>query len=131
MISARKAVDHAYAPYSRYKVGAAILLDNGQIVQGNNQENAVYPLGLCAERVALFSAGTNFPEAKPLVLAITIASQNKPGFPCGSCRQAMVEFESRFDQKIKLLIDSKDDQVIVIDSVRDILPFSFDENNLD
>lgn len=131
MIAARKAVDTAYAPYSNYNVGAAVLLENGEIVPGNNQENAVFPLGLCAERVALFSAGTSFPNSRPIVLAVTIASDNKPGFPCGSCRQAMVEFENRFDHKMKLLIDSKDGQVITIDTVRDILPFSFDQSNLD
>lgn len=127
---ARKAVKTAYSPYSNYQVGASLLLENGEIVPGNNQENAVYPLGLCAERVALFNGGALYPDSKPKLMTLTIASENKPGFPCGSCRQALIEFEVRFNCDIPLLIESKDQEFIYFKSVKDILPFAFDQSNL-
>ena len=128
--SARKAVETAYSPYSNYQVGAAILMANGDIVQGNNQENAVYPLGLCAERVALFSMGVRYPETKPILMALTIASPNKPGFPCGSCRQSMVEFSHRYQCDLPLLIESTNDTFIYFEDARSLLPFTFDHMNL-
>ena len=86
--------DKAYAPYSKFKVGAAILLDNGEVVVGSNQENASYPSGLCAERTAVYYAGAKFPESKILKIAITARSLNqevtKPVPPCGACRQALI-----------------------------------------
>jgi cytidine deaminase len=88
---------NAYAPYSKFRVGAAILLDNGKIVLGSNQENAAYPSGLCAERVAIFQAGTIYPTAKIVMMAISAASDSKqtstPIPPCGSCRQSIAEYE--------------------------------------
>ncbi|MEL6558290.1 MAG: cytidine deaminase [Bacteroidota bacterium] len=130
MEAATNAVKTAYSPYSNYQVGAALFLENGEVVAGNNQENAVYPLGLCAERVALFNSGTLYPTVKPLLLALTVASENKPGFPCGSCRQALIEFELRFECEISILIESRNNEYIYFDSVKEILPFAFDQSNL-
>ena len=94
----------AYAPYSQFRVGAALLLDNGKIVLGSNQENAAYPSGLCAERVAIFHAGSVYPEAKILKMAITAASDNNqtkaPIPPCGSCRQSIAEYEIKQETPI-------------------------------
>ena len=94
----------AYAPYSRFRVGAALLLDNGKVVLGSNQENAAYPSGLCAERVAIFYAGANYPEAKILKMAISatsdLTSNTTPIPPCGSCRQSIAEYE--FKQELNI-----------------------------
>ncbi len=128
---ARKAVKTAYSPYSEFQVGASILMNNGEIVLGNNQENAVYPLGLCAERVALFSMGVSYPKDLPILMGLTIASENKPGFPCGSCRQAMIEFEQRYNCNIPLLIESKNDEFLLFDSAKDLLPFAFNKDNIE
>jgi len=124
-----EATEDAYAPYSKFKVGAAILLQNGDIIKGNNQENATYPNGLCAERVALFNAASNFPKQKMKALALTIDFNGKditePVFPCGSCRQSILEYEDRFNQNIKLYIIGPNKEVVIINSVKDILPFAF------
>ena len=128
---AKAAALNAYAPYSNFLVGAALKLKSGKVIRGNNQENAVYPLGLCAERVALFNSGALHPQVKPEFLSLTIASENKPGFPCGSCRQALIEFEARFECDIAILIESKNQEYIYFNSVKDILPFAFDKSNLD
>src|SRR6476620_1471176 len=96
----------AYAPYSRFRVGAALLLDNGKIVSGSNQENAAYPSGLCAERVAIFQAGAVYPEAKILRIAISAAADTNttstPIPPCGACRQAIAEYEFRQDRPVEI-----------------------------
>ena len=96
----------AYAPYSHFKVGTAILLDNGEIILGSNQENAAYPSGLCAERVAVFYAGTKYPEAKILKMAISAASDNTttsvPIPPCGACRQSIAEYEIKQNTPIEI-----------------------------
>lgn len=130
ILSAQEATEIAYAKYSNYKVGAALLLDDGTIIKGNNQENAVYPLGLCAERVAIFNATSNYPDRRPVALAISIASDKKPGFPCGSCRQSMREVETRYNSDLEILIESSEGKVLKVKSVKDILPFSFDANSL-
>ncbi|MDR1516567.1 MAG: cytidine deaminase [Dysgonamonadaceae bacterium] len=123
----------AYAPYSGFKVGAAVLLESGQIVTGNNQENAAYPSGLCAERTAIFYATANFPAQK--VEAVAIAAFHNGEFtqdvipPCGACRQVLLEVENRFKNSIKILMYSQKD-VYVANSVRDLLPLSFGEEML-
>lgn len=128
ILQARSAAKAAYAPYSRFCVGAALLLDNGKIVLGNNQENVSYPTGLCAERVALFAAHARYPEAKPLQLAIAAFQNGKdvenPITPCGACRQVLAESEQRYRQAIKLLL-SGGSQVIKIESASALLPLSF------
>jgi len=129
LFKAKDAVSNAYAPYSNFKVGAAVLLDNNLIVCGNNQENATYPNGLCAERVALFNASSNYPENEILAIALTIDFSdkgiNEPVFPCGGCRQSILEYEDRWNNDIKLYIIGPSNEVVVINSVKDILPFAF------
>ena len=105
---AREAAGRAYAPYSHFKVGAAILLKNGQIIAGNNQENAVYPSGMCAERVTLYYAASQFPDTPIEKIAITAIggekAVNEPVPPCGSCRQALLEYEIKFGEPIEVIM---------------------------
>lgn len=121
----------AYAPYSKFKVGAAILLDNGEIVIGSNQENAAYPSGLCAERVAIFHAGAVYPEATILKIAITAASDtNKtitPIPPCGSCRQSIAEYEIRQNSPIEIYFMGETGAIHKSASLKNLLPFMFDK----
>ncbi|NMB05084.1 MAG: cytidine deaminase [Bacteroidales bacterium] len=131
--AAKKATEKAYAPYSGFSVGAALLLENGEIVSGNNQENAAYPSGLCAERTTVFYANANFPEEK--VIAIAIAANHKGSFtedvitPCGACRQVLLETENRFHSPMKVLMYSEKG-VYVMESIRDLLPLSFGDEML-
>lgn len=117
----------AYAPYSNYLVGAALRLDDGTIVTGNNQENAAYPSGLCAERVAIFSARAQFPERtiNELVIVTDSGELNSPASPCGSCRQVLVEFENNQSTPIRLLLCNTKQQVIEIQKAGDLLPLCF------
>jgi len=130
-ISVRK---NAYAPYSKFKVGAAILLDNGKVVLGSNQENAAYPSGLCAERVAVFQAGSIYPEAKIVKMAITAASDTNqttaPIPPCGSCRQSIAEYEIKQDTPIQIYFMGEIGAVYKSESLKNLLPFMFDKNFL-
>lgn len=130
-ISIRK---KAYAPYSHFRVGTAILLDNGKIVLGSNQENAAYPSGLCAERVAIFQAGTLYPEAKILRMAITAASDTNttmsPIPPCGACRQTISEYEFKQEQPIEIYFMGEIGVIYKSDSLKNLLPFMFDKNFL-
>lgn len=125
---------NAYAPYSRFRVGAAILLDNGKIVLGSNQENAAYPSGLCAERVAIFQAGAIYPHAKIVKLAITAASDTNPTLspipPCGACRQSIAEYEFKQDTPIEIYFMGKSGEVYKSDSINNLLPLSFDKTSL-
>lgn len=131
--AAKKATEKAYAPYSGFSVGAALLLENGVIVSGNNQENAAYPSGLCAERTTVFYANANYPEEK--VMAIAIAANHKGSFtedvitPCGACRQVLLETENRFHSPMKVLMYSEKG-VYVMESIRDLLPLSFGDEML-
>lgn len=129
-----EASEHAYAPYSEFRVGAALLLENGEIVTGNNQENAAYPSGLCAERVAMFYASAKFPSIPFKAIAITANSDkiaiSQPVSPCGACRQVMVEYEILSKNPIKVILAGKSGPIFVIDSVTDLLPFSFGPNEL-
>jgi cytidine deaminase len=124
----------AYAPYSKFKVGTAILLDNGQIVLGSNQENAAYPSGLCAERVAVFQAGTLYPEAKIKSIAISAASeQNTTSFPippCGACRQSIAEYELRQNSNIEIYFTGEIGEIYKSDSLKNLLPLLFNKNLL-
>lgn len=124
----------AYAPYSMFRVGAALLLDNGNIVLGSNQENAAYPSGLCAERVAIFHSGANYPEAKILKMAITAASDTNetksPIPPCGACRQSIFEYEFKQNNPIEIYFMGESGEVYKSDSIRNLLPLSFDKNLL-
>jgi len=126
---AKKAREDAYAPYSEFKVGAAVLLRNGQVVIGNNQENASYPSGLCAERVAVFQAGAQFPEEPILKIAIVAGSvripTTKPAAPCGNCRQSIFEYERKQQKPIELLLMGSSGEVYKCPSIRDLLPLAF------
>jgi len=118
---------HAYAPYSHFQVGASVLLADGTIVIGNNQENIAYPSGLCAERVALFTAGANFPYTPPIAIAI-IAIKNgviqEQISPCGACRQVLSEIQRRFSICIRILLCGQK-TTIVASSVKELLPMDF------
>jgi len=124
----------AYAPYSQFRVGAALLLDNGKIILGSNQENAAYPSGLCAERVAIFHAGAVYPEAKILKMAITAASDNNqttaPIPPCGSCRQSIAEYEIKQDTSIEIYFMGEIGSIYKSESLKNLLPFMFDKKFL-
>lgn len=124
----------AYAPYSQFRVGAALLLDNGKIILGSNQENAAYPSGLCAERVAIFHAGSVYPEAKILKMAITAASDTNqttaPIPPCGSCRQSIAEYEIKQETPIEIYFMGEIGEVYKSTSLKNLLPFMFDKKFL-
>jgi cytidine deaminase len=124
-----KAQENSHSPYSNFRVGAAILLESGEIILGSNQENAAYPSGLCAERVAIFSCGAQHPKKKILAIAIS-ASTSKFDLkeilaPCGACRQSMLEFEYKQKSNIKILLKGADRQVVEFASVKDLLPIPF------
>jgi len=126
---AREISETAYAPYSKFNVGAALLLDNKQVVTGSNQENIAYPSGLCAERVALFTAGSQFPNNKVLTLAIVAKGDLlKPGTalsPCGGCRQVMSETEMRQKQPFRVVLADDNDDVTIFYAASDLLPLTF------
>lgn len=123
------AMDKAYAPYSEFKVGACALMDDGSTVLGNNQENAAFPSGICAERVALFYAGANFPEKIVETLCIVAKGELMPSSqllsPCGGCRQVMLESENRQKKAIRIILVNQDGRTMVLDSVIQLLPFGF------
>lgn len=125
---------NAYAPYSNFKVGAAFLLENNTIVTGNNQENAAYPSGMCAERVAIWKVGSQFPGEKILKLAIVASSANKvvdkPVGPCGACRQTLLEYELNQKQAFEVFFMGEIGNVIKVKSISALLPFSFDSSFL-
>ena len=134
MRAAIKMKDTAYAPYSHFSVGAAIRLDNGKVVSGNNQENAAFPSGMCAERVAIYSAGALYPEANIVQIAIAASSSkkvvDKPVGPCGACRQAIAEYEFKQKLPIVLLFMGEKGNIVKTESLKDLLPLSFDNSFL-
>ena len=123
------AMNKAYAPYSKFHVGAALQLITGEIIQGNNQENIAYPSGLCAERVALFYAGANFPGIEIETLCIVATGDLVPKShilsPCGSCRQVMLESQTRQKKPIRVILINQDGTILIVNSVKDFLPFGF------
>ena|SRR5690606_9067762 len=126
----KKAAEKAYAPYSKFRVGAAILLENGEILSGNNQENASYPVGICAERTLLSYAHANFPESKKLKLAISVLDTSKDVSPCGLCRQTLLEYESLQGQPIEIMLHNMSGTVIVLPSASSLLPLHFNNDML-
>ena len=122
---------NAYAPYSKFHVGTAILLDNNEIITGNNQENASYPSGLCAERAAIYYAGSNYPKTKILVMAIVAGSikntTSKPIPPCGACRQAIAEYEVKQESPIEIYFKGETGKVVKSNSLANLLPLLFDK----
>ena len=134
MKEAFAARDSAYAPYSEFHVGAALLLSNGEIVRGSNQENAAYPSGLCAERTAIYYAGANFPDEKLEVMAISATGKRKPSTtpipPCGACRQAIAEYEVKQKQPVVIYFMGASGKVFKSDSLSNLLPFIFTQEYL-
>ena len=131
---AKSAYSNAYAPYSGFLVGAAVLLENNKIISGNNQENVAYPSGLCAERVALYYAGANFPNTKVKTIAISAKSKTYDitdiVSPCGACRQVMAEYQQNQNKNIRVLLHSQNNQLLIANSVEDLLPFMFNSVHL-
>lgn len=134
MNKAREATYAAYAPYSAFYVGAALLLSDGSIVAANNQENAAYPSGLCAERVAIFYASSQNPDMKVEAMALTARYPKKPldepVFPCGACRQVLIEYEHKQEQPITIFMMGETGKIIAFESVSRLLPFSFTSEDL-
>jgi cytidine deaminase len=129
--TAKQAANSSYAPYSKFRVGAAARLQNGVVVVGANQENAAFPAGLCAERSAIFAAGAQHPDQQ--IVAIAIAARGtdgelteEPVSPCGTCRQVMIETETRFNQAMRILLYGRK-KVYVVEGIRTLMPLSFTE----
>ena len=134
MLQAVEIRKKAYAPYSNFQVGAAIVLDNGVVLQGSNQENAAYPSGLCAERVVIFYAGANYPNNKIEKLFISATPSDResdtPIPPCGACRQSIAEYEIKQDLSIEIYFMGAKGQIYKSDSLKNLLPFMFDKASL-
>lgn len=132
--AAMDATARSYAPYSRFSVGAAALLNNGTVVTGTNQENAAYPSGLCAERTTLFYANSRYPDQPVDTLAIAARTEkdfiDTPIPPCGACRQVILETEKRYGQPIRILLYGKE-CIYEIESIGDLLPLSFDASAME
>ena len=126
--------DKAYAPYSKFKVGAAVLMDSGTIVTGNNQENAAYPSGMCAERIAFWNAASRHPNEKILKLAITASSAShtlaEPVAPCGACRQTLMEYELNQEEPVAVYLMGETGKIIRTNALLDLLPIAFDKSFL-
>lgn len=131
--AARKATDTSYSPYSRFRVGAAVRLAGGTVVTGSNQENAAYPSGLCAERVALFAAGAGYPDRAVEALAIAAADEvgftSVPVTPCGACRQVLLECEARGGKPVRVIMAGAE-KALVADGAETLLPLAFGDSYL-
>ena len=132
--NAKEAFITAYAPYSGFLVGAAVQLNNGVVLGGCNQENASYPLCMCGERVALYNAAANYPHQSVVSLAIVARNPRKkltqPVSPCGACRQVIAEYESRYGSDIRIILKGETDDVIIFDTIKELLPYGFDSTFL-
>jgi len=126
LMSAIESVEKAYAPYSQYYVGAALKLKNGEVIQGNNQENVAYPSGLCAERVAIFYASSKYPDMVVETIAITAKAKNfkikDAVAPCGACRQVLAEYESKQNKPTRIILQGDGSKILIFKSIKDILP---------
>lgn len=133
VLEARKACENAYAPYSRFKVGAAVRLDDGTIVLGSNIENAAFPSGICAERSALYAAASNYPLNKPVTIAIAAMKDkiftSEPVTPCGNCRQVIAEETVRNGIQLKVILSGKSN-IFIVEEGSDLLPLQFNGNIL-
>lgn len=131
---AEEAIGNAYAAYSQYRVGAALKLSNGKIFTGNNQENAAYPSGLCAERVAIFYAKSQYPDESVETIAISARAEHfcikDAVAPCGACRQVLAEYESQQDKPIRVVMKGEKGPVLAIASIHDLLPLMFHAEEL-
>lgn len=132
--SAKEAMATSHSPYSNFKVGAAVRLNDGSVVSGSNQENVAYPSGLCAERVALFTIGANYPGKTITKMAITAFTESfkieNPVTSCGACLQTMAEFENKQNEAIEVLFYCLDGKIIKVDSIKSLMPFGFVEDRL-
>ncbi len=130
---AREAAKNAYAPYSGFRVGAAVKLGNGLVITGSNQENAAYPSGLCAERTALFYASAQYPKVPIVAIAVSTingtATPSEIAKPCGACRQVMAEYEDIAGSPMKILLDSQD-KILVVNGIDNLLPFRFKKEDV-
>lgn len=133
IIEAQRALDRSYSPYSKFAVGAAVLLDSGETLIGANQENAAYPSGLCAERVALFHAGVQYPKDKVVAIAIALREPlDKWPFPCGACLQVMNETRERQEEEIDILMQHPiEKKVLWSKGLKNLLPFAFNKDYLE
>lgn len=133
IMKAREVAKNAYAPYSGFRVGAAVLLGNGVVVTGNNQENAAYPSGLCAERTALFYASSQYPKVPVVAIAISTinlaATPSDIAKPCGACRQVLAEYEDIAGKPIQILLDSTD-RILVLNGIDNLLPLRFKKEDV-
>ena len=129
LLSSKKAAKNAYAPYSKFNVGCALLLENNEIILGNNQENIAYPSGLCAERTAIFYAGANYPTVPIKMMAVTAFANgyevNQPVMPCGACLQSISEFELRFSKPIEIILQGNSGPIYLAEGIKTFLPFQF------
>ena len=134
LTEARTVTENAYAPYSNFHVGAVAMLSNGEVVAGTNQENASYPVGICAERVLLGNAATLYPNISIETIAISYNSDtvrsDHPISPCGMCRQALLEYETRVKNPIRLILSGMEGKVQIIKTSNSLLPFAFTPNEL-
>jgi len=133
IMKAREAAKNAYAPYSGFRVGAAVLLENGVIVTGNNQENAAYPSGLCAERTALFYASSQYPKIPVVSIAISTinltATPSELAKPCGACRQVIAEYEDVAGKPMQIILDSAN-KILVLNGIDSLLPLRFKKEDV-
>lgn len=134
LLAAQKMVKTAYAPYSEFHVGAAVLLENDKIIAGNNQENAAYPSGLCAERVAIFYASAQYPKVAVKAIAVTVKSKNmvvtEPLSPCGACRQVIAEYENMSQKPIRIIMSGEKGAIYIAKSIESLLPLMFSKKYL-
>lgn len=132
---AKDAAHHAYAPYSKFFVGAAALLDDGTLITGSNQENAAYPSGMCAERVVLYAAAAMHPGRSVNKLAVVAKKKSGkelwPATSCGSCRQVLLEFESKQNKPIQIIMLNAEHHWVKASSAQSLLPFGFTKENLE
>ena len=131
---AKEATNHAYAPYSKFHVGAAAILDDDTVVTGANQENASYPLCMCAERVVLYASAASHPSKKIKKMAVVAHKKSNKDLvaatSCGACRQVLAEYETRQKSPIELVMLTQESKWVVFPSVSFLLPFSFNQENL-
>lgn len=131
---AKHALKGAYAPYSKFHVAAAVLLENGIIVEGSNQENMAYPSGLCAERVAIFSASANYPGIAVKAISVTARTDEfkleHPVMCCGACLQSVSEYEKRYGNQIRMILQGESGPIYIAEGTQTFLPFQFDGESL-
>jgi len=134
LASAKRALKNAYAPYSNFKVAAAVLMADGKVVTGTNQENAAFPVGICAEGTALSAVSSLYPDTAIRKIAITVKSganlADRPVAPCGICRQRILEYEMRFNAGIAIVMMGEVGEVYAVNSVKDLLPLHFSKTDL-